>query len=331
MAKKRKKRYSGIGGQAVLEGIMMKNKDKYSVAVRKPDGEIEVDIDEYTGVVKAPVLKKIPFVRGVLNFVDSLVLGMKVLNYSADFYEEDDSSETKFDKAMNKVFKGKAEKVLTTLVTIIAIAIAIGMFIVLPVVLTDLFTKNVRNESFVAMIEGLIRIVVFLLYIILISINKDIKRVYKYHGAEHKCINCIERGKPLTVEYVKKSSRLHRRCGTSFIIFVVLISVVLFFFIRVDNVLLRMGIRLLLVPVIAGISYEILRLAGRFDNLFVNIISAPGLLVQRLTTKEPDEEMIKVAIAAVEAVFDWKDFQAEHFSNGKNTVSDDGEKKSDDL
>ncbi|MCQ2519176.1 MAG: DUF1385 domain-containing protein [Lachnospiraceae bacterium] len=320
MAKNKKKCYSGIGGQAVLEGIMMKNKDKYSVAVRKPDGEIEVDIDEYTGVVKAPVWKKVPFVRGVLNFIDSLVLGMKVLNYSAEFYDEEESQETKFDKAMQKVFKGKTEKVLTSLVTIFAIAIAVAMFIVLPLVLTDLLTKDVRNESFIAMIEGLIRIAVFLLYVVLISINKDIKRVYKYHGAEHKCINCIERGRDLTVENVKKSSRLHRRCGTSFLLFVVLISVVLFFFIRVDNRLLRLVIRLLLVPVIAGISYEVLRLAGRFDNIIVKIISAPGLLVQRLTTKEPDEDMIEVAIAAVEAVFDWRDFKEEHF--GKKTEND---------
>lgn len=320
MAKNKKKCYSGIGGQAVLEGIMMKNKDKYSVAVRKPDGEIEVDIDEYTGVVKTPVWKKVPFVRGVLNFIDSLVLGMKVLNYSAEFYDEEESQETKFDKAMQKVFKGKTEKVLTSLVTIFAIVIAVAMFIVLPLVLTDLLTKDVRNESFIAMIEGLIRIAVFLLYVVLISINKDIKRVYKYHGAEHKCINCIERGKDLTVENVKKSSRLHRRCGTSFLLFVVLISVVLFFFIRVDNRLLRLVIRLLLVPVIAGISYEVLRLAGRFDNIIVKIISAPGLLVQRLTTKEPDEDMIEVAIAAVEAVFDWRDFKEEHF--GKKTEND---------
>lgn len=313
MAKKTKRVYSGIGGQAVLEGIMMKNKDKYSVAVRKPDGDIEVDIDEYTGVVKNPFWKKVPFVRGVINFIDSMVLGIKTLNYSSTFYEDDVSTETKFDKFMGKLFKGKAEKVMTGFVTFIAIVFAVAIFMILPYVLTDLFTKDVRNETFIAMIEGIIRILIFIGYVVLISLNKDIKRVYRYHGAEHKCINCIERGKPLTVEYVKHSSRLHRRCGTSFLLLVVLVSVVLFFFIRVDNYALKIVIRLLLVPVIAGIAYEILRLAGRFDNIFVKIISAPGLWVQRLTTKEPDEDMIAVAIKAVEAVFDWKEFESEHF------------------
>lgn len=309
----KKRRYSGIGGQAVLEGIMMKNKDKYSVAVRKPDGEIEVDIDEYTGIIKDSFWKKVPFVRGVFNFIDSLILGVKTLNYSASFYEDEEAKETKFDKAMGKIFKGNAEKVLTGFVTVLSVVFALAIFIGLPLLLTELFTKDIRNQSLIAMIEGLIRIVIFLLYVILISLNKDIKRVYKYHGAEHKCINCIERGKPLTVDYVKHSSRLHRRCGTSFILFVVLISVVLFFFIRVDNRFLRLGLRLLLIPVIAGISYEVLRLAGKYDNFFVRLISAPGLWVQKLTTREPDDSMIEVAIAAVEAVFDWKDFRKEYF------------------
>ncbi len=310
-----KKKYSGIGGQAVLEGIMMKNKDKYSVAVRKPNGEIEVDIDEYTGIVKSTFWKKVPFVRGVINFIDSLSLGMKALNYSAEFYEEEESKETKVDKALNKVFRGNAEKILTGVTTIVAVLLALALFVVLPTFVAGLITDkfSVINSTFSAMIEGLIRLVVFLLYIVIISINRDIKRVYRYHGAEHKCINCIERGKPLTVEYVKNSSRLHKRCGTSFLFLVVIVSIILFMFIDVDNQILRLGIRILLVPVIAGISYEILSLAGRFDNVIINIISAPGFLVQRLTTKEPDEEMIEVAIAAVEAVFDWKDFQKEAF------------------
>ncbi len=311
--RKSKGRYSGIGGQAVLEGIMMKNKDKYAVAVRKPDGEIEVDIDEYRGVSKARFLQKIPFVRGVINFIDSLVLGMKTLNYSASFYEDDVESETKFDKLMNKVFKGKAEKVFSGFVTVLSILLAVGMFILLPFYLTAVLTRNVLNDTYIALIEGIIRIFIFVLYVFLISLNKDIKRVYRYHGAEHKCINCIEHGHPLTVDNVMKSSRLHRRCGTSFLLLVVLVSVILFFFIHVDTLLLRVGIRLLLVPVIAGVAYEILRLAGRFDNILVRIISAPGMWMQRLTTKEPDRQMVEVAIAAVEAVFDWKDFLKEKF------------------
>ena len=218
-----------------------------------------------------------------------------------------------FDKVMEKIFKDKTEKVLTGFITFLSVLLAIGIFIFLPYYLTSWITKNVRNETLTALIEGVIRIVIFILYIVLISISKDIKRVYRYHGAEHKCINCIEHGKPLTVENVMKSSRLHRRCGTSFLLLVILFSVILFFFIRVDNRFLRLGLRLLLIPVIAGISYEILRLAGKFDNFFVRLISAPGLWVQKLTTREPDEGMIEVAIAAVEAVFDWKDFRKEYF------------------
>ena len=318
MAKRKvKAKYSGIGGQAVLEGIMMKNKDKYAVAVRKPNGEIEVDIDEYTGVTKGNIFKELPFFRGVFNFIDSLVLGVKSLNYSASFYEDEAEHETKFDKAMGKLFKANAEKVLTGFVTALSVVLAIAIFIVLPYYLTAWTTKNVRNDTLVALIEGLIRILIFIIYVVAISLSKDIKRTYMYHGAEHKCINCIEHGKPLTVENVMKASRLHRRCGTSFLLLVVLVSVILFFFIRVENPLLKIVIRLLLVPVIAGIAYEIIRIAGRYNNLFVKIISAPGLGLQKLTTKEPDESQVEVAIAAVEAVFDWKDFLKEKFDSNE--------------
>lgn len=327
MAKKKlkKARYSGIGGQAVLEGIMMKNKDKYSVAVRKANGEIEVDIDEYTGVTKGGFIKNVPFLRGVFNFIDSLSLGIKCLNYSASFYEEEAEQETRFDKAMNKLFKGHADKVLSGIITFLSICFAIGIFIVLPFFLTGLFKDEIRNDSLKALLEGLIRIVIFVAYVALISISKDIKRVYRYHGAEHKCINCVEHGKPLTVENVMHSSRLHRRCGTSFMLLVMLISVICFFFIRVDSLLLKVVIRLLLIPVIAGISYEVLRFAGKHNNIFVRIISAPGMLLQRLTTKEPDESMVEVAIAAVEAVFDWKDFLKEKFGVDVNAPEETAE------
>lgn len=322
MGKKRRKAfYSGIGGQAVLEGIMMKNKDKYAVAVRKPDGEIEVDIDEFSGITKGNILSKIPFVRGVVNFIDSLVLGMKTLNYSASFYEDSKEDETKVDKALDKVFKDKSEKIITGFVTFISIVLAVAIFIILPYFLTQLLTKDVRNQTAVSLIEGVIRIIIFIGYVVLISLNKDIKRVYKYHGAEHKCINCIEHGHPLTVENVLKSSRLHRRCGTSFLLLVVVISIIFFFFIKVESPVLKVLFRLLLVPVIAGIAYEILRLAGRGNNVFVKIISAPGLCLQKITTKEPDASMVEVAIAAVEAVFDWQDFLKEKFP----AVSDDSE------
>ena len=324
---KRKARYSGIGGQAVLEGIMMKNKDKYSVAIRKPDGEIEVDIDEYTGVGKSGVLTKIPFIRGIFNFIDSMILGIKTLNYSASFYEDEAEQETKFDKFLGKLFKDKAEKVISGFITVLAVVFALGVFIVLPYFLTSWLSKDVRNDTVKALIEGVIRIFIFLVYVVMISINKDIKRVYRYHGAEHKCINCVEHGHPLTVSNVMKSSRIHKRCGTSFLLLVVLLSIIFFFFIRVDSPLLKIAIRLAMVPVIAGVAYEIIRLAGRSNNIIVKIISAPGMLLQRLTTKEPDESMVEVAIAAVEAVFDWKDFLKEKFDLSEAEYSGNSEKK----
>ena len=202
---------------------------------------------------------------------------------------------------------------MTTLVTIISVVLAVGIFIVLPYFISSLFDDYIRNQSLMAIIEGVIRIAIFLLYAVGISAMNDIKRLYQYHGAEHKCINCIEKGRPLTVRNVMRSSRLHRRCGTSFIFFVMLVSIILFFFIRVDNMLLKVCLRILLMPIVAGISYELIRLAGRTDNILVRILSAPGMMIQKLTTKEPDESMVEVAIASVEAVFDWKQYLKENF------------------
>lgn len=320
--KKRHNRYSGIGGQAVLEGIMMKNKEQYAVAVRKPNGEIEVDVDTYHGVLHGSKLLKIPFVRGIFNFIDSLALGMKSLNFSAGFYEEEEP---------NKAVSDKGDKVFTGIVTIISILLAIAIFMVLPYYLTSLFQDYVRNASLMAIIEGAIRIFIFVMYVLSISLMKDIKRVYMYHGAEHKCINCIEKGRPLTIRNVMRSSKQHKRCGTSFLLFVMLVSVILFFFIRVDNPVYKVLIRIALIPVIAGISYEIIRLAGKSDNILVKIISAPGMWLQRLTTKEPDEDMVEVAIAAVEAVFDWKAYLYDTFGyEVDDSWLDDGEKKEED-
>lgn len=310
--KKRKKRghYSGIGGQAVLEGIMMKNGDKYSVAVRKPNGEIEVELDTYHGILEGSKIKKIPFIRGVFNFLDSLILGTRSLNFSATFYEDEDEQKNVKDPAK----KARQDKALTTLTTILAVVLALTLFMALPYYTSVLLGRYVRNASLMAIIEGIIRIVIFVLYVAAISLMPDIKRVYRYHGAEHKCINCIEHGHTLTVENVMKSSKQHKRCGTSFLLFVMLVSVILFFFIRVESPVWRLLLRLLLIPVIAGISYELIRLAGRSNNILVKIISAPGLWLQRLTTKEPDEQMVEVAIKAVEAVFDWKQFLREDFN-----------------
>lgn len=301
--KKNTGRYSGIGGQAVLEGIMMKNREKYAVAVRTPEGSIAVDVHSYRGAAGRIKIKDWPLVRGVINFVDSLVLGMRSLNYSASFYEEENGEEK----------NEKKETAVAAITTVISFILAIAIFMFLPYAISSFALKNVRNESLVVILESVIRIVIFIVYVLLISLMKDIRRTFQYHGAEHKCINCIEKGRPLTVEDVMKSSRLHKRCGTSFLIFVMLVSMILFFFIRVENPLLRFGLRLVLIPVIAGISYEIIRLAGRKDNAFVRIISAPGMWFQKLTTKEPDEDMVEVAIRAVEAVFDWKAYLKEAF------------------
>lgn len=313
MAKKKQTHYSGIGGQAVLEGVMMKNRDKYAVAVRKPNGEIDVEVEEYKGVCGDKKFAKLPFIRGVFAFIDSLILGMKVTTYSASFYEEEDEKPSKSEGKLEKLLGNKADDIMMTFTVILSVIIAVALFMLLPLFLSDLLGKYIRNASVIAIIEGLIRILIFIAYIAGISLMKDIKRLYMYHGAEHKCINCIEKGRPLTVKDVKRSSRQHKRCGTSFLLFVVLVSVIVFFFIRVDNMALKLILRIALVPVIAGISYEIIRLAGRSDNIVVRIISAPGLWMQKLTTKEPDEDMIEVAIASVEAVFDWKAYLKETF------------------
>ena len=296
-----------------MEGIMMKNKEQYAVAVRKPDGEIEVEVEHYNGIMHGSRIMKIPFVRGIFQFIDSLILGMRSLNFSASFYEDEEAKETAADRAFNKIFKDKAEKVFNGLVMLVSLAIAIGIFMVLPYFVVSRFEEYIRSESFLAILEGVLRILIFVGYVLAISLMKDIRRVYMYHGAEHKCINCIEKGAPLTVREVMRCSKQHRRCGTSFLLFVMFVSVILFFFIRVENPVYRVLIRIALIPVVAGISYEIIRLAGKSNNILVRIISAPGMWLQRLTTREPDESMVEVAIAAVEAVFDWKAYLFETF------------------
>lgn len=308
-------RYSGIGGQAVLEGVMMKNADQYAVAVRRPDHEIEVMTKEYSGLT-GTAAKKIPIIRGVLSFIDSMVLGISTLLYSSTFYEDEEETDRK-KKPASKEKNGphevsNSDKAFMGVTTVISFVIAITIFVVLPYYLSQLFQKAVPNSTAVAVFEGVLRLVIFILYIYIISRSKDIQRVFMYHGAEHKCINCIEHGLDLTVENVRISSKEHKRCGTSFLMFVVILSIILFLFIRVDSHTMRIVIRLILVPVIAGISYEVLRLAGRYDNPMINAISKPGLALQHMTTKEPDDEMIEVGIASVEAVFDWRSYVEEY-------------------
>ena len=299
----------------MLEGVMMKNKTKYAVAVRKPDGEIDVQVEEYQGICGDKKFAKLPLIRGVFAFIDSLVLGMRVTMHSASFYEEeeDTAGQPTAKEPEKKASGGRADDIMMGITVAVSVVIAVALFMLLPFLISDLLGKYIRNASLVAILEGVLRIMIFVGYIAAISLMKDIRRLYMYHGAEHKCINCIERGRPLNVKNVMRSSRQHKRCGTSFLLFVVLVSVIVFFFIRVDNMVLKLVLRLLLVPVIAGISYEIIRLAGRSNNVLIRIISAPGMWMQRLTTKEPDEDMVEVAIASVEAVFDWKAYLEETF------------------
>lgn len=301
---------SGIGGQAVLEGIMMKNKSQYSVAVRKPDGEIEVHTSVHEGIGGNRGWTRLPLIRGVVNFIDSLVLGMETLTFSASFYEdEEDYKPGTFEKLLVKLFGEKAEKVVMGCTVAFSIVMAVAIFMILPYFISGFFRNYIVSNTLLAIIEGGIRLGLFALYVVLISSMKDIKRVYMYHGAEHKCINCIERGRELNVKNVRKSSRYHARCGTSFMFIVMIISIIFFIFIRVESPVLRVLYRILLIPVIAGVSYEFIRLAGSSDHFLLKILSMPGKGMQMLTTKEPEDDMIEVAIAAVEAVFDWRAFQ----------------------
>lgn len=305
---------SNIGGQAVMEGVMMKNADRYAVAVRKPDQEIEIKVEEYQSILKNKKILSLPLIRGVFNFIDSMILGMKTLTYSAEFFmEEEEEAGEKNGKKKTEEQKKKSDSLLLGMTVAFSIVMAVGIFMVLPYFLSLLLHRVTDSPTLIALGEGALRILIFVSYIFLISRMKDIQRVFMYHGAEHKCINCIEHGMELNVENVMKSSRQHKRCGTSFLLIVMVISIILFLFIRVDSPVLRVVIRILLVPVIAGISYEFIRLAGRSENKLVEMLSRPGMWMQNLTTREPDESMAEVAIASVEAVFDWKTYLEENF------------------
>ena len=349
---------SGIGGQAVLEGVMMRNKDRYAIAVRKSDGSIIVKEETYKGILAGSPLKKIPFVRGIFVFIDSMILGLRCTDYSATIYAEDDPDaepDEKTEDSMAEAVRNAAaaektdgsgheeekksqgkpaeeekeslgERIMMTLVMIVSLVIALGLFMALPVFLASHVVRFLGNPALLSLFEGVIRIAIFVIYILLISQMKDIRRLFQYHGAEHKCINCLESGHELTVENASKATRLHKRCGSSFILFVMLVSIVLFFFIRVRNPLARVGIRILLLPVISGISYELIRFARSSDNPVIALLSKPGLWLQGLTTREPDQEMIEAAIASVEAVFDWRAYLTSDFGMTFDTAAETGDR-----
>ncbi len=313
---RRKKVYSGIGGQAVIEGVMMRNGEKYAVSVRTNDGKIETETQMHKKFMQDSFILKIPFLRGMFVFIDSMIVGTRALNWSADRFDDEEAKDngTSGSSPVNSL--------LNTIVVIVAVLFSIGLFILLPTFLASLFEKEIRNASLVSVIEGAARIGIFILYMIVIGFLKDMRRVYRYHGAEHKCINCIERGKTLNVENVMKCSRFHRRCGTSFMYISVFISIIIFFFIRIDSIPLRLLIRVLLIPVVLGISYEILALAGKSENIFVYLLTAPGIWFQHLTTREPDKQMVEVAIASIEAVFDWRKYLADNFGLAVNEAGE---------
>ena len=324
---------SGIGGQALMEGVMMKNGSRYACAVRKPDGTIEVDEQKTTSLQDKSGFFKLPIIRGVVTFVESLVIGIKTLTWSASFFEEEETDKkadkeqaeedpdkpvesfSEIKESINKE-KTKAEKrkesLVMALMVVFAIALAVGLFMILPYFISTFLKKVIESQLLLAVVEGLIRILLFVGYVAAISCMKDIKRVFMYHGAEHKSINCVENGMDLTVENVRKCSREHKRCGTSFLLIVMVFSIIFFMFIRFESTLLMVVGRLVLIPVIAGLSYEFIRLAGRTDNKFITLLSRPGMALQKLTTREPDDSMIECAIASVEAVFDWKEFQEKY-------------------
>lgn len=293
-------KYSGIGGQAVIEGVMMKNQKEYAVAVRKPDGEIEVTKKDCQSLRDKNKFANLPIIRGVVTFAESLAMGMKTLNYSASFFEEEEESAQKESDTKESLVMG--------LVMVVAIILAVGIFVVVPFLISEALERPIPSPQLRGLIEGVIRVVLFLSYVKLISLMEDIKRVFMYHGAEHKSINCVENGQELTVENVRRQTTVHKRCGTSFLLIVMFISILFFMFIVVGNMWLRMALRVLLIPLIAGLSYEFIRYAGGHDNKVIQVLSKPGLMLQGLTTAEPTDDMIEVAIASVEAVFDWQTF-----------------------
>ena len=308
---------SGIGGQAVIEGIMMRNRDKYAIAVRKPDQEIEIKVEDYKPVIPIKNIENIPVIRGVSAFVDSLVVGIRCITYSASFYDDEEEGEPKKEKTPEELKKEeRSEKLFMGISVAIAIVFSVVLFVLLPYFLAGLCRKLGATEMFVAVIEAVLRVAIFLAYMLIISRMKDIQKVFMYHGSEHKCINCIEHGRELNVENVMKSSRFHKRCGTSFMLFVIIISVIFFLIVSamgITSPVWRVLIRIIFIPVIAGISYEIIRFAGMSNSRIIALLSKPGLEMQKLVTREPTSDQVEVAIAAVESVFDWRAFLKENF------------------
>lgn len=303
-------KYANIGGQAVMEGVMMRHKNRYAVAVRKSDRTIEVMTEEHISYGQKFHVSDIPVIRGVFAFIDSMVLGMQTLTWSASFFDEEEKPE-KEDREKSET----SDKLFMAATVALSLILLIGLFMVLPFFISGLFRKVTDSSLILGIVEGVVRVLIFVGYILGISRMKDIQRLFMYHGAEHKTINCIEHGEELTPENAAKYSRFHKRCGTSFLFIVMFVSILFFllFFqiFPVESMALKVIFRILMVPVIAGVSYEIIQWAGRHDSGLVCLVSKPGFWMQKFTTREPDAEMLEVAIASIEAIYDWREFQKE--------------------
>lgn len=294
---------SSVGGQAVIEGVMMQSKKKRAIAVRKSDGEIVIEKNKIKSWINEKNISKIPFVRGSFVLIETMIEGMKSLNFSSEFFMEDEE-EDKFDQFLRKIFKDKANDVIIGFSMVLALVLSVGLFILLPTAIGGMFSKVISSNLALNLIEGLIRIGILFGYIVLISRNKDIERVYQYHGAEHKSIYCYENDLELTVENARQFTTLHPRCGTNFLFIVMLTSIVLFSFFGWPNPFVRIAMRIICIPIVAGISYEIIRFLGKYNNKFTKIIAYPGMMLQKFTTREPDDEQLEVALEALKAVLD---------------------------
>ncbi|GAA0106448.1 DUF1385 domain-containing protein [Paraclostridium sordellii] len=295
-------RKQAVGGQAVIEGVMMQSKDKRSIAVRKNDGEIVVKKNKIQSWISDKKIDKIPFIRGAFILIETMIEGIKSMNFSSEFFLEDDEEETSFDRFINRIFKDKASDAIIIISLVIGLFLATLLFVVTPTLLGGLFSKVVDNKIILNLIEGITRIGILFIYIIVISRNSDIKRVFEYHGAEHKSIYCYENDLELTVENAKKFTTLHPRCGTNFLFIVMTTSIILFSFFGWPNPLIRIIMRILCVPIVAGISYEIIKLLGKYDNKLTRFVAYPGMMLQKFTTREPDDKQLEVALEALKAV-----------------------------
>ncbi len=296
---------TNIGGQAVIEGVMMRGKSMYAMAVRDTVTKV-INIDESKIKVNNNKFYKLPLIRGVVAFLSSIIMGMKIISKSVEMAGlEEEGEPSKFEKYITEKFGDKLNGVIMGISVVFALVISVFLFMLLPVYISQFINPLTNGNTYIlSFVEGIVRIIIFIGYIFLISRNSDIQRVFKYHGAEHKTINCYEHEEELTVENVKKHSRLHKRCGTSFLVFVMIISMLFFMLINTRVVLYRFLSRIIFVPLIAGVSYEVIKWAGNSDSKFVSFVSAPGMALQKITTLEPEDDQIECAIAAMERVLE---------------------------